>query len=258
MITLAAGIAGAVWQIRHRQDLIGLQSKKTIPDVLLLYMLVAIMAFWSSFGPDAGLYQLFYKTIPIFTFMRAPGRFGILVVLALIVMAAPLVGSYLARVRHPFLATTALVMLAAAELFTAPLTQLRDAEPLSPVYRTLATLPYAPVAEFPFWYERSDFPRHAYYMLNSTSHWLPLVNGYSDHIPQDFRNSVRVLNGFPTRESFSILGRAGVRYVVFHLDFYDRRSEQRLMERLEQYAKYLRPLARDEYVWLYEIIGWPN
>ena len=27
---------------------------------------------------------------------------------------------------------------------------------------------------------------HAIYMLNSTAHWMPLVNGYSDYIPPDF------------------------------------------------------------------------
>ncbi len=95
-------------------------------------------------------------------------------------------------------------------------------------------------------------------MLNSTAHWLPLVNGYSDHIPADFRRTVIPLSSFPTRESFSILGRAGARYVVFHLNFYDGRSKARLMERLDLYAKYLRPLAREENEWLFEIVDWPN
>ena len=75
--------------------------------------------------------------------------------------------------------------------------QFRDAETLSPVYRQLASLPHGAVVEFPYWYERSDFPRHAYYMLNSTAHWQPLVNGYSDHIPADFRRTVMPMSSFP-------------------------------------------------------------
>ncbi|MCA1583262.1 MAG: hypothetical protein LC791_00325 [Acidobacteria bacterium] len=125
-------------------------------------------------------------------------------------------------------------------------------------YAMLATLPRGPVAEFPYFYRRPDFPRHAYYMLNSTAHWQPLVNGYSDHIPRDFREQVVPLSSFPSRESFLLLGKIGARYVVFHLDLYDRRSRERLLERLQSYGRYLRPLMQEEDVWLYEIVDWPN
>jgi hypothetical protein len=87
---------------------------------------------------------------------------------------------------------------------------------------------------------------------------MPLVNGYSDHIPQEFRNQVRPLSSFPTRESFQILGKVGARYAMFHLNFYDRRSRQRLLERLETYRAYLRPLVQEGDVWLFEIVGFPN
>jgi hypothetical protein len=226
--------------------------------VVFLYLLIAVIAFWSSFGPDGGLYWVLYKSVPLFTFMRAPGRMGIMVVLSLVVLGAPMIASLLARTRKPMLFGALAAALAAAELAAMPLTQLREAPPLSPVYRMLATLPYGPVVELPYWYERSDFPRHAMYMLNSTAHWLPLINGYSDHIPQDFRATVIPLSSFPSRESFGILARADTRYVVFHLDSYDSRLRQRLMERLQIYAKYLKPLAQEGDVWLYEIVDWPN
>jgi hypothetical protein len=216
------------------------------------------MALWLSFGPDAGLYALFYKVIPIFTFMRAPGRFGIVVVLALVVLGAPLLARLLSRARRPLVAAAAVAIVAAAELAGIPLNQYRRTEQLSPVYHLLATLPYGPVIELPYWYQRSDFPRHAYYMLNSTAHWLPLMNGYSDHIPQDFRDTVLDLSAFPSRESFRILGQRDVRYVVFHLDLYNARSKAMLRERMKTYESFLRPLLIDEYVWLYEIVGWPN
>jgi hypothetical protein len=148
--------------------------------------------------------------------------------------------------------------LSIADLWQAPLAALRDAEPVSPVYHTLAVQPAGPVAEFPYFYLRRDFPRHAYYMLNSTTHWMPLINGYSDHIPQDFRDQVILLSSFPTRDSLAILGKIGARYVVFHLNLYDRRSRERLVERIDQYGQYLRPLAKEGDVWLFEIVAWPN
>lgn len=227
-------------------------------DTAVLYLLIAGIAFWASFGPDAGLYTLFYQTVPIFSFLRAPGRMGIMVTLSLVVFSAVAIAHLLARTRRATLAAGLLCAVAIAEVTTAPLTQFRIAEPPSPVYRVLASLPHGAVAEFPYWYERHDFPRHAYYMLNSTAHWKPLVNGYSDHIPGDFRRTVLPLSSFPSRESFAILAKAGARYVVFHLDMYNARLRERLFERLETYSPYLRPLAKEESVWLFEIVDWPN
>ena len=246
LLTLGLGIAGAALLLRR------------VRDTAALYLSFAIIAFWSSFGPDAGLYRVLYETIPIFSFLRAPARMGVLVTLSLVVFASVAVAHLLTRVRRPLLVTALLATVAIAELTTAPLSQFREAAPVSPVYRLLATLPHGAVAEFPYWYERHDFPRHAYYMLNSTAHWQPLVNGYSDHIPSDFRDSVVLLSSFPTRASFSILDKAGARYVVFHLDMYDTRLRGRLMERLDTYSAYLRPLAKEGSVWLYEIVAWPN
>jgi len=248
VLATTLGIAGVVW----------LSRRPPTREIAILYGLIAAFAFWASLGPDAGLYSLFYSTIPIFSFLRAPGRMGIMVTLALTVLASYVVAQLLNRVRNPALAGGALVAVVAGELATMPLTQFREAEQLSPVYRVLATLPHGPVVEFPYWYERSDFPRHAYYMLNSTAHWKPLINGYSDHIPQDFRRTVIPLSSFPSRESFFILARAGARYVVFHLDMYNATLRERLFQRLDNYSPYLRPLAKEGHVWLYEIVAWPN
>ena len=106
----------------------------------LFYGLIALLAFWLSFGPDAGLYTAFYHTIPVFSFLRAPGRIGIMVVLVL-------VGARRARARRCSLARArpaacdggASLLVAAAELMQAPLTQFRRRSRSPPVYRTLAT-----------------------------------------------------------------------------------------------------------------------
>jgi hypothetical protein len=247
IVATVLGALGVVWLIQKRSW-----------ELVTLYGLIAVFAFWASFGPDAGLYRVFYETLPIFSFLRAPGRMGVMTTLALTVFAAMAVAAIVARAKSPRLIGSLLALVAVADLARVPLGQFRDADPLPPVYRLLATLPHGAVAEFPYWYQRSDFPRHAYYMLNSTAHWKPLVNGYSDHIPQDFRQSVLPLASFPAGEAFSILGRANARYVLFHLNMYDTRSRAKLFERLATYAEYLRPLHREGDVWLYEIIAWPN
>jgi hypothetical protein len=248
VVALGLGIAGFALAWRQAAS----------RELALIYGLTALLSVWLSFGPDAGLYTLFYRTIPIFTFLRAPGRIGIVVVLCLAVFAAVALKGWLAGRRNRTAWTAAIALLAAAELLQAPLTAFRPVEPFADAYRTLAVQPPGAVAEFPYFYLRSDFPRHAYYMLNSATHWMPLVNGYSDHIPQEFRDQVRPLSSFPTRESFQILGKVGARYAMFHLNLYDSRSRQRLIERLDTYRAYLRPLVQEGDVWLFEIVGFPN
>jgi hypothetical protein len=151
-----------------------------------------------------------------------------------------------------------LLILVTADLYRAPL-RMREAPPLPEAYRTLASLPPAPTIELPFWNRSIDFHRHAEYMLTSTAHWQPLINGYSVHIPQDFRDNSVVLATFPSREAFAILEQLGARYVVFHLDLMAPQDRADLIERIETgYVNYLRPLEKDGDVWLYDIIGWPR
>jgi hypothetical protein len=152
----------------------------------------------------------------------------------------------------------ALVVLAALELNMAPLTALREVPPVPEAYRMLARLPRGPLVEFPYFTERSDFPRHAEYMLGSTFHWQQLVNGYSDFIPGEWRRAVLPISSFPTRQAFRILGDLGARYVVFHLNGYSRSARARLLDQLERYQQFLRPLVQQDDVWLYEIVDWPN
>jgi hypothetical protein len=229
-------------------------------ETTVFYGLIGLIAFWASFGPKAGLYTLLYNTIPVFTFLRAPGRFGILVVLALGVLALIALQAWLERrpARSPLVIGSVMALLFAAESATAPI-RLEDAVQAPDAHRRLASLPPGAVVELPFWYVRSDFPRHARYMLLSTYHWHPLVNGYSDHIPQWFRNEVIRISSFPTAESLQIVvDRHQAKYAIFHTRYYDSRSRVHLRERLEQYQDYVRPIIGEGDVWLYEIVGAPR
>ena len=229
-------------------------------ETTVFYGLVAVIAFWASFGPKAGLYTVLYHTIPVFTFLRAPGRCGILVVLALGVLMLVALRTLLEAkpVRTQRLAGGAVALLLLGEYTTAPI-RLEDAAAAPEAHRRLATMPPGAVVELPFWYIRSDFPRHSRYMLLSAYHWHPLVNGYSDHIPQWFRDEVIRISSFPTAESLQIVvDRHQARYAIFHTRYYDGRSRQRLRERLEQYRDYVKPVISEGDVWLYEIVGAPR
>jgi hypothetical protein len=92
---------------------------------------------------------------------------------------------------------------------------------------------------------------------SSTSHWLPLVNGYSDYMPPDFRRNVMTLAPFPSRDGFKILEPLGVRYAVFHMYGYNDENRRDVLGRLKEFEPYLRPLFVDPQTRLYEIVGFP-
>ena len=68
-------------------------------------------------------------------------------------------------------------------------------------------------------------------MFDSMWYWQPLINGYSDFIPQDFRDMAIPINGFPDPESFRILRAHQARYVVIHLDTYGDGARPTLLAR---------------------------
>ncbi|HUQ88857.1 MAG TPA: hypothetical protein VM096_14970 [Vicinamibacterales bacterium] len=250
ILAIFLGLWGATF-VRER-DGIGLKR-----DERWYYVGLAIFTLWVTLGPDAGLYTLLYYTVPVFSFLRAPSRAGIVVTLCLVVLAAPAL-IVLMRRKATNAAFAILFVLVVADLYRAPL-RMRTAPSLPNAYRTLAKLPKAPTMELPYWSESLSFHRHAEYMLASTAHWQPLINGYSDHIPQDFRDNAPLLAGFPSREAFAVLEPLGARYIVIHLDLMDSATRERVIRGLDvEYVNYLRPLDKDGDVWLYEIIGWPR
>jgi hypothetical protein len=225
-------------------------------ETALLYGSIGVLAFWASFGPAAGLYTVLFR-IPVFSFLRAPARFGLLVVLVLAVFSAIALARLLAgrsaRVRGAVCGVA--LALVAAELNMLPFPWERVVRP-SPVYEMLSQMPRAPVAEFPFYGERVAYPLHTQYMLFSTSHWMPMVNGYSDHIPTTFRNDAFVLDSFPSRDAFKVLQRRRVRYIGVHWDMYVHRAPE-IRQRIASFAQHLRPLAADANMTLYEIVSFP-
>jgi hypothetical protein len=255
-LTLAFASVGLFAGVRSRvptSDRASISDRETV----LLFGSVALLAFWASFGPEAGLYSFLYHTLPLFSFLRAPSRIGPVVMLGLMVVAAIGLRRVLEHVhdlRRP-LAAAALVVAAVLELNQIPF-QWQRAPALPEPYRLLAQLQPAPVAEFPFYGSRPLFHLHTQYMLFSTAHWFPLVNGYSDYFPPDFREAGPVLETFPSHEAFAALRRRRVRYLVIHWDLYGRRRGE-IEGRLRAYAPNLRPLQSDAHTTLYEIVFYP-
>jgi hypothetical protein len=225
-------------------------------EVTSVYGIIAVLALWASFGPRAGLYTLLYNTIPIFSLLRASQRFALVVDFSLCVLAGTAAASLLARLRNGTAVAAALVLVAIGEL-AVPL-DMPKAPPLDPAYHVLAGLPSGALIEMPFYYPEVGLYQHANYMLASTSHWRPLVNGYSDYIPSDFYENVMTLAAFPSYPALKILERQHVRYAMFHMYGYNGENRRDVLDRLKQFAPYVRPVYTTPTTRLYEITGYPR
>jgi hypothetical protein len=217
----------------------------------LTYVALAAAAAWASFGPDAGLYRVLSAALPPMGLLRAPVRLGLVVVLALAVVAG--FGARRLSKGRTWMGAV-LVPLVAVELATLPWPLVREG-PVSEVYRVLAHLPRGGVVEFPFMYRRTDYLNHSRYMFNAIYHWQPLVNGYSDVIPPDFRAFAGPINAFPDPDSFALIRRLGVKYVIWHLEpsAYDAESKRKILARLPPYGSELKLLVADGDTRLYEV-----
>jgi hypothetical protein len=252
-LALGLGLAGAVITIRRSGPDAALRDRETAT----FYAGLGLLAFWVSLGPRAGLYALLYHTIPVFSLLRAPGRTGLLVTLALAVLSAFAVRRLRARAPRQAAAIGAAVcVVALAELSNVPVAW-RRIRPIPEAYTVLAKMPKGPVAVFPFYGERASYHEHTVYMLESTVHWQPLLNGYSDFIPPDFRVLAARLSSFPSDDSFLAMRDRRVRYIAVHRDRYGARDAREVEARLVPYLAYLRPVVDDGRMVIYEAIGWP-
>jgi hypothetical protein len=200
-----------------------------------LYAVLGSLAFWASLGPAAGLYRLLHGLIPGVSGLRVPARFSILVFLALSILAGAAVAALAKRTGARGRALLVLLaVLPLAETWTtrkgfvaAPV----DA-PASEPFLASATPLDAAVAHLPMPHERENISGNAVYMLWSTLHFRPMVNGYSTFTPPSFYEAARALEPFPDDASFALLRNRGVEYVVLHKDRYLRERARELMEKI--------------------------
>jgi len=168
------------------------------------------------------------RVVPGFELMRAPLRWTLVLGVTLPVLAA--VGyrqlSALVKRRAPRFG------LPAAVVFTILLT-LPFIPPALPVaasypssiadlelYEALAAVPNGPVLEIPWpQHPLSNAISSSEYMVGSTRHWKPLLNGYSGYNPRSYDFLVRVGSRLPAPSALDLLHKlTGLRWIVVHLD----------------------------------------
>ena len=169
-----------------------------------------------SMAPRLPFYPALHEAVPLFQAVRVPARMSQVVLLLVAVLAG--FGVAAAGRRWPLTRTwpiaTALVLIANLEILRAPVGYVRF-EGVPPIYDTLAADPNAVVVEVPFPIPQQWF-LNGPYMVNSTRHWRPMLNGYSGFRPNSYDRSYEAARLFPSDESLIQLHDLGVTHVIVH------------------------------------------
>ncbi len=180
---------------------------------------VALAGLVLSLGPDGvrPLYAFLHRFIFGFQAIRAPARFGVLVVFGLAVLAALAVREAGARLRRAGNARAALVLqvacvaLAGIEDLNVPLPTVAAPAITSAVGGWLSREPGpGAVLHLPLDGDLGNTPA----MVQSLEHRRPIVNGYSGQRPAFFMGLVDTLNQVPSAEALWALRDLNVRFIV--------------------------------------------
>ena len=198
-----------------------------------------------SLGMLTPIYGALAIILPPLLGLRAPSRFGVLALFALAVLAGIGWKAVRARLapRWRTAAAAGLLALATVESLHAPIPYrpLTPARWYPPIYRALEMAPPGPIAELPIT-TSGLFHLNAKYLLASTRHWQPIVNGFGGFRPETYDATVRQLATFPSDEAVAHLRSIGVHSVIVHgdwtsqlhrlLDRADRQPDVRLQARV--------------------------
>jgi hypothetical protein len=197
-----------------------------------------------------GPYALLRDFVPVFSNIRATSRAGIFLALALALLA----GHALSGFKRSALVSTIAVSVFLVEARIAPIptpawTNVIDSRQTTPrVYRWLKDQPAGTiVAELPARLA-SDYGRPAFhdsiYMVWSTRHWQPLVNGFAGAETPLIQRFRATAPSFPDPEALAVMKEAGTRYVVVHMRGYGPGQRERVEAGVASMKEALREVVR--------------
>lgn len=211
---IAIALAGVgLWQIDRRR--IALVS-------------VGLVGLILSLGLNTPLYEPIRTVFFIYRGLRAPARASILVYFALATLAAfgwaRLEGRFKRRATirggTPFLGVPVATAIVASVMlleYATPMKAWFVVPPTPQVYRWLADQPRSVVLELPVsTADRLDIVPDGLYMLRSTAHWQPILNGYSGFFPQSYLDLTEYAKAFPDEASIDYFKKRGVDLIIVH------------------------------------------
>lgn len=196
----------------------GLSSRRVTPGHVRMFAAIGIAGLALSLGTTTPLYGWLYSVLPPLGSIESTTRFGYLLLFAIAGLAG--LGLCVVRQRCPsprWAMSVAVILIATANLkaLVAPMSYARFSG-FSPLYDVIARDPDArAVVEFPF-HSVDHADGNGTYVLASTRHWQPLVNGHGRVISPSYQDAAKRLEGFPTEQAVRFLEDLGVTHLVVH------------------------------------------
>lgn len=218
VIAVLLGLAAIWYALRGHDDRIR----------VAMVFAIGLTGFVLSLGPKTPLYAWLYAVFPPMQGLRAAARFGGLFLLAIALLAGLGLAS-IRRGRADRRWITAVAVIAVIvvnlEALRAPF-EYRRWGGIPEIYKLLANEPGQVVlAEMPFYPPHAVF-ENAEYVLNSTAHWRPLMNGYSGYTPATYRDVAWLMWYFPDARAFPPMIANGVTHIMFHPHRWGREAPQ--------------------------------
>ncbi len=207
-------------------------------------------------GLNGWLYGWLFDYVLPFRSLRVPARMGMMVSIAVVVLAGYGLARLLPRVRGAWrpAAAAAIGALVLLDSWVAPLSLRRVPTTAPETYadlrrdkgdppevnliRRLSDPAPAVLLEIPI---GSDDPTMMYY---STFHWQQLVNGYSGFFSASYIDLLNQMARFPDPSTDDVLLRRGVRYVTVHGELMREGEYQRMIAALDARPNDFRLISR--------------
>ena len=227
MVVALLGLTAVVLSLRRGGD--PLMRRRT-----LVMLGICIVGCVLSLGTRTPVYGWLYSVFPPLAGLRAAARFGVLFMLGSAVLAGvglAMLRSRTSRLPYVTAAAAVLLVLVNLEAFRGPFTY-TPFRGIAGIYSMLADEPEPVVlVEVPFYPPQAVF-ENAEYVLNSTAHWRPLMNGYSGYTPRTYREYADVFWYFPEPAAVEAMRAAGVTHLVLHPERFGNEAEDALRRAL--------------------------
>ncbi|MBA2356117.1 MAG: hypothetical protein H0V80_15820 [Acidobacteria bacterium] len=188
-----------------------------------MYVVALVTSAVLALGTRTPVYAAVLALVPPLRGLRAPARFGMVMALALAVLAGLGASWAIGRMRHRAWRHALGGLLVAGLLieYASEVGPLYPRAQRTPVYALwLRGQPAGGVLELPAPHP-GEQPRHdPEWSFLARFHRQPLVNGYSGYYPRSYLDLLNTLIWFPSAESVGALRARGVRYIVVHEDRY--------------------------------------
>ena len=222
----------------------------------LAYALGVLVTVELSRGFNGWLYPWLYDHAFLLRSLRVPARMGLVVGLALSVLAGFGAARLQARLstRAGVIAVIVLLIGVLADSWVAPIGLTTVPHAVPEVYADMmrdrgdsTDVPFVRpmharqpdvLLELPM---NTEVPTYMYY---STYHWQALVNGYSGFFSDRYNRVGQVMLSFPDEGAIKLLGSLNVRYLTVHGEFMPPRDYSRLTTTLDRMAPTFRLVSR--------------